>query len=416
MINYDRFTLGNGLRVIVHKDETSTITAFNLLYNVGSRDEDPEKTGFAHLFEHLMFGGSENVPDYDTPLQNVGGENNAFTSHDLTNYYITVPKENLETAFWLESDRMLNLAFSEKSLEVQRNVVIEEYKQRYLNQPYGDTWLLLRPLAYQVHPYKWDTIGKELSHIENAKMDDVKDFFQRFYGPNNAILVVAGNVETAEVKALCEKWFAPIPARPRPDRNLPKEPVQTVQRTLTVERDVPFDCIYMAWHMVDRLSPDYHATDLISDILSTGKASRFVQHLIKDKGLFSSVDAYITGDSDGGLFVVSGHLMKGVKMENAEEAIWEEVEQIKTGNFTDYELEKVKNMVEANHVFAEISILPKAINLAGMECVTGDAANVNSESEKYRLVQKDDIVRVANFMLTKEKSNILYYLSKKSEK
>jgi zinc protease len=306
MISFDRFTLENNLRVIVHRDTSTPMVCLDVLYDVGARDEEENKTGFAHLFEHLMFGGSINIPSYDEPLQLVGGENNAFTTNDLTNYYCTVPAENLETAFWLESDRMLSLAFTGKSLEVQRNVVIEEFKQRYLNQPYGDVWLLLRPLAYRVHPYKWATIGKEISHIEQATMDDVKGFFNKHYNPSNAILVVAGNVEVAEVKRLAEKWFAPIPSGTKPKRALPPEPRQTEPRKLTVERDVPASSIYKVYHMCARNDEAYHTIDIISDILSRGNSSRMYKSLVKEKTLMSEVNAYVMGDIDKGLFVISG--------------------------------------------------------------------------------------------------------------
>ncbi|MCB0409604.1 MAG: insulinase family protein, partial [Flavobacteriales bacterium] len=291
MITFEKFELENGLKVIVHQDKSTPIVAFNLLYDVGARDEDENKTGFAHLFEHLMFGGSINVPNFDEPLQKVGGDNNAFTSNDITNYYITLPKENLETAFWLESDRMLSLAFTDKSLEVQRQVVIEEFKQNYLNQPYGDVWLLLRPLAYSKHPYKWATIGKEIAHIENATMEDVKDFFFHHYLPNNAILCIAGNIRTEEIKTLTQKWFGEILKGNVKERNLTVEPKQTKERRLQVERDVPSNAIYKAYKMCKRSDNDYFATDLLSDILSMGNSSRLYTSLIKEQKLFSDINA-----------------------------------------------------------------------------------------------------------------------------
>ena len=321
MVKFDKFTLKNGLKVIVHNDPSTTIVAINVLYNVGARDENQDKTGFAHLFEHLMFEGSINIPSYDGPLQLAGGENNAYTTNDITNYYITLPKENIETAFWLESDRMLGLDFSEKKLEIQKNVVIEEFNQRYLNQPYGDVFLLLRPLAYKEHPYQWATIGKDISHIKNANLEDVKNFFAHHYAPNNAILTVAGNVTTEEIKLLAEKWFAPIEKRNISPRNLPKETKQKEPRTLKVERDVPFDAIYKAFHMSSKLDNEYYVTDLISDILSNGKSSRLYQSLVKEKKLFSEINAYITGDIDEGLFIVSGKLIDGIEMHKAENAI-----------------------------------------------------------------------------------------------
>ncbi len=348
MIKFEKFILDNGLKVIVHKDVSTPMACIDILFDVGARDEDPAQTGFAHLFEHLMFGGSVNIPNYDEPLQRAAGENNAFTTNDITNYHLTLPAENLETGFWLESDRMLSLAFSEKSLEVQRSVVIEEFKQRYLNQPYGDVWLLLRPMAYKVHPYLWDTIGKEISHIENAKIEDVKKFFKKFYNPNNAIMVVAGNITTDEVKRLSEKWFGPIPKGPENKRNLPKEPEQTEARSLTVERDVPVDAIYKAYHMCSRYDPEYYAVDLMSDALSQGNSSRLHKTLIKEKNLFSDVNAYVMGDFDKGLFVISGKLSEGVSMDQAEQGINEELQKLRTEQVAVDELTKVKNKVESS--------------------------------------------------------------------
>lgn len=412
MIEFKRFTLDNGLKVIVHEDRSTPLAVLNILYNVGARDEDPGKTGFAHLFEHLMFGGSVNIPNFDGPLQQVGGENNAFTNNDVTNYYLTVPAENLETGFWLESDRMLSLAFSEKSLEVQRQVVIEEFRQRYLNQPYGDVWLLLRPLVYKVHPYQWATIGKEVKHIEDAEMQDVKDFFYKFYRPNNAIMVVAGNVQLDEVKQLAEKWFGPIPAGEPNKRILPQEPAQTEKRTLEVERDVPFDMIYMAFHIGDRNSADYHAWDLMTDILSRGKSARFLNELIKKQGLFSEANAFISGDIDPGLFIVTGRLMDGVSFEQAEAALWEQLDRLKNTPIDFNELQKVKNKAESSHVFSEMEALNVAYNLAYFELL-GDAAMANIEVEKYQAVTSDQLMRLAKEALTEENCSVLYYKSKK---
>lgn len=412
MIKYEKFQLENGLKVIVHKDTSTPLACINILYNVGARDENPEQTGFAHLFEHLMFGGSINIPNYDEPLQMVGGENNAFTTNDITNYYLTLPVSNLETGFWLESDRMLSLAFSEKSLEVQRNVVIEEFKQRYLNQPYGDVWLLLRPMAYKVHSYKWDTIGKEISHIENAKIEDVKSFFKKFYCPNNAIMVVAGNVDTNEVKALAEKWFGPIPKGPENKRNLAQEPQQTEARSLTVERDVPVDAIYKAYHMCSRYEREYYTVDLISDILSRGNSSRMHNSLIKDKKLFSDISAYVLGDFDKGLFVISGKLANGVTMEQADAGIDEELNRLKSELVGADELTKVKNKMESSHVFGEVDVLNKATNLAVAELL-GDAEMVNNEVEKYLAVTDKLILEQASIIFKKENCSTLYYKAKK---
>ena len=410
MIEFRKFTLKNNLRVIVHRDTSTPLACLNVLYDVGARDEDENKTGFAHLFEHLMFGGSINVPVYDEPLQMVGGENNAFTTNDLTNYYCTVPSENLETAFWLESDRMLSLAFTPKSLEVQRNVVIEEFKQRYLNQPYGDVWLLLRPLAYKKHPYRWATIGKEISHIEKATIEDVKDFFGKHYNPSNAILVVAGNVEFEEVKKLSEKWFGDIAPGKRPERNIPAEPAQTEARRMQVERDVPASSIYKVYHMCARTDEAYHATDLISDVLSRGNSSRLYKSLVKDKLLFSDINAYVMGDIDKGLFVISGKVPPGVKLEDAEAGIQEEINKIKKDLVEENELQKCKNKVESTLIFSETDVLTKATNLAVSELL-GDADLINQEVQKYEAVTREDLRREANNVLNESNCSTLYYLA-----
>lgn len=415
MIKFEKFTLSNGLRVIVHNDTSTPMVCMNILYDVGARDEDPDKTGFAHLFEHLMFGGSVNIPSYDEPLQRVGGENNAFTTNDITNYYLTLPSNNIETAFWLESDRMLSLGFSEKSLEVQRSVVIEEFRQRYLNQPYGDVWLLLKPMAYKVHPYLWATIGKEISHIENARMEDVKAFFHKHYKPVNAIMVLSGDITTEKARPLAEKWFGPIPGGEPNKRNLPQEPVQTEARSLTVEKDVPVDAIYKVFHMCSKYDKEYYTVDLISDILSRGNSSRFHNELLKKQKLFSDINAYVSGDLDNGLFVVSGKLVKGVKMEVAEKAIDAELDKLKTQFVDEKELTKVKNKMESALVFSEMDIMNKAMNLAISEHL-GDADMINHEVEKYNAVTASGIQEQAKKIFTKQNSSVLYYLSKKTKK
>jgi predicted Zn-dependent peptidase len=380
----------------------------NILYDVGARDEDENKTGFAHLFEHLMFGGSVNIPNYDEPLQMVGGENNAFTTNDITNYYLTLPADNVETAFWLESDRMLSLAFGDKSLEVQRNVVIEEFKQRYLNQPYGDVWLILKPLCYKVHPYKWNTIGKEIKHIEDATMEDVKSFFKTHYHPSNAILVVAGNIDFNKTEALTEKWFGGIEAQVKKERNLPKEPKQNEARTLTVERNVPQNAIYKAYHVCNRYHADYYCMDVISDILSNGDSARLYNSLVKEQKLFTEINAYITGDLDEGMFIVSGKLCEGISFEQAEQAINHELEMMKIEVLNDNELQKIKNKIESIHVFSETSISNKALNLAVAELM-GDANRVNTEIDYYLNMKAADIQAAANLYLQQENSNTLYY-------
>ncbi|MGK7389629.1 MAG: M16 family metallopeptidase [Candidatus Cyclobacteriaceae bacterium M2_1C_046] len=408
MIDFRSFTLENGLRVFVHEDLTVQTAVMNLLYDVGSKDEDPGKTGFAHLFEHLMFGGSMNIPNYDEPLQRVGGENNAFTSLDITNYYLTVPAQNLETGFWLESDRMLSLSFDPHVLEVQRKVVIEEFKQRYLDQPYGDVWLKFRPLVYQNHPYQWPTIGKEISHIENATMEDVKEFFFNYYRPNNAILVVAGNVYFEEVEQLANKWFGPISAGQRPVRNLPKEPIQNEERRLTVSGDVPSDALYMAYHMPGKFDKDYHASDLISDILGRGNSSRLYDELVKNKKMFHSLASYVTGSVETGLLVISGKLESKYSLEDGEKAIKELLNDFLDKGVKDEELEKVKNQAEASHTFSEVEVLNRAMNLA-FGALSGDANWINEETNQIQQVTTEDVMKAARNILRPENSSIMYY-------
>lgn len=408
MIKFSSFTLHNGLQVFVHEDPTVQIAVMNILYDVGSRDESPDKTGFAHLFEHLMFGGSKNIPSYDEPLQLVGGENNAFTSTDITNYYLTVPAANIETGFWLESDRMLSLSFDTNALEVQRKVVIEEFKQRYLNQPYGDVWLKLRPLAYDVHPYKWATIGKEISHIENATLDDVRNFFFTHYVPSNAILVVAGNVKHDQVLGLSEKWFGPIPGGKKPSRNLPKEPSQVKKKTLHVESKVPVDAIYKQYHMPGRFHKDFYAIDLMSDILSRGHSSRLYNELVKEKEMLTAVSAFNMGSIDPGLVIISGRLKKGVTMEQAEEEIDKVTRKLVEEGATKDELEKVKNQAEATVEFGEVEVINRAMNLA-FASLGGDPNLVNHELDQIRAVTLDDVARVSKQILREDNASVMYY-------
>ena len=414
MLQINRHILSNGLRLVHSQDASTQMVALNVLYNVGARDENPEHTGFAHLFEHLMFGGSVNIPDYDAPLQLAGGENNAWTNNDITNYYLTVPRQNVETGFWLESDRMLSLDFSERSLEVQRGVVMEEFKQRCLNQPYGDVGHLLRPLAYRVHPYQWPTIGKELSHIANATLEEGKDFCFRFYAPNNAVLAVTGNISFEEAVSLTEKWFGPIPRREVPLRQLPKEPVQTGERRQVVERNVPLDSLFMAYHMCDRLDADYYAFDILSDILSNGRSSRLNQHLVQEKQLFSSIDAYISGTIDAGLFHISGKPAAGVSLEEAEAAVREELNELQTALVQEHELEKVKNKFESTQIFGNINYLNVATNLAWFE-LNGQAEDMEKEVERYRAVTADRLKAVAQTAFREENGVVLYYKSSKGE-
>jgi zinc protease len=383
----------------------------NVMYDVGAKDEDPNKTGFAHLFEHLMFGGSINIPEYDEPLQMAGGENNAYTTNDLTNYYIQLPAENLETAFWLESDRMLSLAFTDISLEVQRKVVSEEFKEHYLNKPYGDVWLKLRDLAYEVHPYRWMTIGKELSHIENATLQDVKDFFFKHYRPTNAILVVAGNVTVEQVKALAEKWFGPIEPGEKYNRKLPAEPPQSRSKKLEVTAEVPLDSLYKCWHIYSRMDHRYYVSDLITEVLGGGGSSRLFQSLVKEKKLFSNIECYHFGTTDAGLLSIEGKLVKGVKMEDAEAAVSEELEKLKQEKISNAELQKVKNKTESMIAFEDMSLMNRANSLAYYELL-GDASLMNTELDRYNKVTVDDVKQLSNEIFREENSTTLWYLSK----
>jgi predicted Zn-dependent peptidase len=411
MIQFEKFQLDNGLKVLVHQDTSTPMAVVNVLYNVGAKDEDPAKTGFAHLFEHLMFGGSVNIPVYDEPLQRAGGENNAYTTNDLTNYYCQIPAENIETAFWLESDRMLSLAFSKKSLEVQRKVVCEEFKEHYINKPYGDAWHKMRSLAYTQHPYRWMTIGASLQHVEDATIEDVKDFFFQFYRPNNAILVVTGNVQTEQVKQLAQKWFGPIEAGKPYVRNLPKEPVQEKSRSMDVRADVPLDMLMMTWHMGGRFDEGYHATDLITEVLGGGTSARLYEQLIKVKQIFSSIDCYHFGTVDPGLLVIEGKLVKGISMAVAEKAVLEEIEKIKNEILDAKEVQKVINKTESVICFEDMSIMNRAHSLAYYELL-GDADLMNKELSMYQKVTPSMIQHTAQQIFQDSNRNTLYYYSK----
>jgi zinc protease len=406
MVQFERFTLDNGLRVIFHQDPTTPLAVVNSLYDVGARDENPNKTGFAHLFEHLMFGGSVNIPDFDSPLQLAGGESNAFTSNDITNYYDIIPAINLETALWLESDRMLSLAFTEKSLETQRSVVIEEFKQRYLNQPYGDVWLQLRPLAYESHPYNWATIGKELKHIEEATMDDVKSFFKKYYNPSNAILCIAGNFEFEYIKSVVNKWFGEIPSGIKPPRILPKEPKQEKLKEKTIERKVPSDAIYFAFKMPERKSFEYYVTDILSDALGRDKSSRLYVKLQKELKLVTDIHAYITGSIDEGLLLIEAKLSNDSTFEMVEQEIWNILEDIKSQEIDKKELFRLKNKINTAKAFQEQGMLNRAMNLSFFELL-GDANGINEEQKIIDQIDVNHIHFQANQLLNKENCSIL---------
>ena len=412
MVKFESFELANGLKVIVNEDRTTPLVAINILYAVGSRDENPGMTGFAHLFEHLMFGGSANIPSFDEPVQMVGGENNAFTTNDITNYYITLPADNIETGLWLESDRMLALDFSEQSLKVQQNVVIEEYRQRYLNQPYGDIWLLLRPLAFKTHPYRWPTIGENIDHIKNATIDDVKSFFYSHYGPNNAFMTLSGNINLAEAQRLVEKWFGNIEKRDIKPRNLPQEPKQTEPRHLTVTRKVPYDAVYKAWHIPNHLDSMFYVCDLISDLLSSGKSARLYQELVKEKKMFSEINSYVTGDVDPGLLIIGGKTMEGISTEKANEAIQEIINDLANNPISETELKKVQNIYETNLMLGHTSILNKAMGLSYYEML-GNAGLLNEEIHKYNQITPSQICLATREFLRETNCSTLFYQSEK---
>ncbi len=415
MISFERFELNNGLRVLVHEDQSTPMVAVNLLYNVGARDESPNKTGFAHLFEHLMFGGSVNIKDFDEQIQLAGGDSNAFTNNDMTNFYSTLPADNIETAFWLESDRMLQLNLTPKALEVQRKVVIEEFKETCLNQPYGDVWHHLSDLAFHIHPYRWPAIGLVPQHVEEATLDDVRDFFQTYYRPNNAILSIAGPIKTAEVHRLAQKWFGDIPAGAVPLRQLPQEPPQQKLKQRIKRANVPVDALYLAFHTPARHHADYYAVDLLSDILCNGNSSRLYRRLLKEQHLVNAIDAYITGNIDPGLLVIEAKTRDGISLEEAEAAIWKELELLKQEPISERELTKYINKVESTLIFSETNVLNKAMNLAFFELLD-DVNLINTEAEAYAQVTTADIQRVAQQILSRENCSELYYLAKEAEK
>ena len=414
MIDYTRHSLNNGLILLINIDHTTPLVAVNILYNVGSKDEHEDKTGFAHLFEHLMFGGSVNIPDFDTPLQNAGGENNAFTNSDITNYYDTVPIENFETVLWLESDRMLQLGFNKKSLSTQRKVVVEEFKETCLNQPYGDAWHLLSDMVYKEHPYRWPTIGLVPEHIENARLEDVKSFFTKYYCPSNAIMAISGPVDTEPTLALVEKWFGDIPAGNKNLRNLPVEAPQQAYQKKIQYANVPADNIYMAFKMPGRMDPGFYAIDLLSDIMGDGQSSRLYEHLLKELKKFAYIDAYITGSIEPGMFVIEGKPTDGVTVEEAEELIWAEIDQLKTELIPTDELLKLKHIQETSNAFSETSALNKAINLSYYELL-GEPNLINTEFDYYNAVTPEEIRQAAVDILNKVNCSVLIYKQNKEQ-
>lgn len=408
MIKYTKRVLKNGLTILVNRDRASKLAAVNILYKVGARNEAVDKTGFAHLFEHLMFRGTESVPDFDYPVVMASGENNAFTNNDYTDFYITLPKENLSTALWLESDRMRNLNITAEVYETEKRVVIEEFKQRYLNQPYGDEQLLLRDLCYKVHPYRWSAIGISPDHIERATLEDVRAFYDMHYRPSQAILSISADLPEEEMLDMAEHYFADIEDVGGNVAPVVKEPVQTEPRRLEVEREVPATDITIAFHMGDRLSRDFFLGDLASDLLAGGESSRLINRLVKDKGLFSSANAYITGSLDEGLFVIKGRLMPSTTEADAEAALWRELDELKRGNVSDYEMDKVKNKFEANMLMGEINVMNKAMNL-GFYAMIGNLELLNTEADIYRSITREELMSFTERVFTPNNSSTLIY-------
>lgn len=415
MIGFKRRVLDNGLTVIAHKDASTPMTAVNLLYDVGSRDDRPDRTGTAHLLEHLMFGGSLNIPSYDREVQKAGGENNAFTSNDITNYYVTLPSANIETGMWLESDRMVGLNFSSEGLDIQKQVVAEEYRQRYLNQPYGDAWMILRPLAYNLHPYRWPVIGSDISHIMNITLDEIREFYNEHYCPSNAILTVSSGLDEDYCLDLAEKWFGPVNKRKSSVRSIPSEPPQAEIRRLDVSRDVPYDMIITAYRMCGRNADEYHATDLISDLLAGGKSARLYRNLVMEKKIFGSINAYITGDRDPGLFIVNGRVSEGIDIEIAYDAIISELDEFISRPPENEEMEKVKNKLEATRQYTHTDILHKATDLAYYQLLS-DAEYLNEEIDFYRNAGAEDITRTATSLFRQENSSVLFYRANNKSK
>ncbi|MFI3315614.1 MAG: pitrilysin family protein [Rikenellaceae bacterium] len=411
MIDYEKRVLKNGLTVLLHYDNSTPLVAVNTIYKVGAKDENPNKTGFAHLFEHLMFGGTKEIKDYDIPIQMCSGENNAFTNNDYTNYYIVMPKDNLEVALYLEADRMVNLDINSRSLSVQQKVVEEEYKERYVNRPYGDIWSIIRPMVYKKHPYRWSTIGADIAHVRDASLEDVKSFYDRYYTPQNAILAIAGDIDMNSTWEMVERVYGNISKGEIIEKERHLEPIQTKQQIVEVERDVPSSIVYIIFHMGNRTSREFAICDVISDILSGGSSSRMYQSLIKQQRLFSAINAYISGDVEEGMFVVTGTLLPETTIEMGENALWQELEKIKTEAVGDYELEKVKNKFEVNTIFGELNVMNKAMNLCYYEML-GDISLINKEIATFHSIKKEELSQTATKLFTKENSSILRYKSK----
>lgn len=411
MTTIKEFVLANGLTILIDEDPNTPLVTLNLLYKVGSKHEKESKTGFAHLFEHFMFEGSINIPHFDSELQKAGGDNNAFTTVDLTNYYETLPAVNIETALWLESDRMLSLDFNQKSLSTQISVVCEEFKQNYLNKPYGDVWHLLMDLCYQQHPYKWPTIGKELSHIESITLEDTKDFFYTYYRPNNAILSIAGGIKAEEILPKIEKWFGEIPAGPAIHYTKTQETTQQSDRFLTVERNVPQPMLYKAWHTVSRTHTDYYAVDIITELLGTGDSSRLHEELIEKRELCSEVSCYLSGTDEDNLLIIEAKPLDGIELEAVDIAIQEVLQAFSQNPIAERELQKVINKACNYIAFTNETHQNKSFNLAYFKSI--DAIHLyGNEHEAYSKVSLSQVQEVAQQLFTQQFSNTLFYKTK----
>ena len=404
-------TLSNGLRIVHMPMDDMQMVYVNLLYGVGARNESYEHTGIAHLLEHLMFEGTKNIPSFDEPLEKAGGENNAYTTNDVTCYYISLPRHNAELAFWMESDRMCNITFEKSKVDVQRQVVMEEFKQTKLNKPYGDASHILRAMAYKMHPYRWSTIGRKPSHISKVSVSVLRNFYKRFYAPDNAVLSVVGNISFEQVVEWSVKWFGDIPAMGFEKPQLPVEPRQVRMRRKTVYREVPQNALYMGFHMGSRLASDYYPCDVISDVLSNGYSGRLMQRLVKEQKLFTKIDAFISGCEDPGMFWIYSRVAPGVAMQEAEAAVWHELELLKNEPVPQEELEKVRNRFESEYTFRNIGGENFGNNLA-LACWRGNLASHLCEPELYRAVTAPEILKTAKELFRKGNATVLHYMKK----
>ncbi len=407
-LQFKRHILANGLRLIVHEDHSTPLASCNVVYNVGSRDENPDMTGMAHLFEHFMFTGSKNIADYDAQLQSVGAINNAYTTQDITHYYITLPAVNIEHALWLESDRMLELAFQQEKLDIQKHVVIEEFKENFLNRPYGDLWLLYNQFYFQKHPYQWLPIGKEISHIEKVSMDDMKNFFYRFYRPNNAVLTIAGDVRFEQIVPLVEKWFGPIPAGQTIIKQYPQEDPQREKRFVEYRRNVPADMLFKGWPACGRLTRDFYAYDMLSDLFGSGQSSYLYKKFVMEDAIFTDISAYITGTLDPGIFIVGGRPAEGVNIEEADKRLSDYLYQLPQNCINTHDLQKVKNRVESIILQNDIKIEDRSSSLAVAECFSC-AEDFNDETNRYFAVSEEQINSLYSNMFRQEQETTMYY-------